>query len=104
MGMYNNMVGRVVGNSTGAKALEMMGPMAKGVSRHAGAASARMGMRGVSSSGVGGSLYRAGATAASAVARHPMRSIGAAGAGVGTMGAAGYGMHRRGGSQNYPMY
>ena len=104
MGMYSNMVGRVAGTSSGAKAVATMGPLTRGISRHAGAASARMGMRGASSSGVGGSLYRAGATAASAIARHPMRSIGAAGVAGGSAVGGMAGNGRRRGSQNYPMY
>ena len=102
MGMYSGMVGKVAGSSTGAKALGMMGPMAARVSRGAGRASATMGMRGASSSGARSAMYGAGATAASAIARHPMRSIGAAGAGLGAMGGMAAG--RRRGSQNYPMY
>ena len=104
MGMYSGMVGRVAGTSTGARALGMMGPMAKSVSRGAGRASATMGMRSASSSGATSAMYGAGAKAASAIARHPMRSIGAggmaAGAGLGAMAGDG----RRKGSQNYPMY
>jgi hypothetical protein len=78
--------------------------MAKSVSRGAGRASATMGMRSASSSGATSAMYGAGAKAASAIARHPMRSIGAggmaAGAGLGAMAGDG----RRKGSQNYPMY
>lgn len=104
MGMYNNMVGRVVGNSTGAKALEMMGPTAARVRTGALKAEARFAGIYGSKRGVQERMAHRGMKAAGAIADHPMRSIGAAGAGLGTMGAAGYGMHRRKGSQNYPMY
>lgn len=101
MGMYSSMVGKIAGSSSGAKALGMMGPMAARVARGVGNASADMGMKSMATSGIKSRMYGAGATAASAVARHPMRAIG--GAGVAT-GAAGYGASRRRGSQNYPMY
>lgn len=101
MGMYSSMVKGVTGSSMGAKALGMMGPLAKNVSRGVGNASARMGMKAMNSSGARSAMYGTGMRAASAVARHPMRSIGAAGAGLGAMG---YGASRRRGSQNYPMY
>jgi hypothetical protein len=104
MGMYNNMVGRVVGNSSGAKALGMMGPTAARVVKGAQKAEARFAGIYGSKRGVAEKMALKGMKAAGAVAAHPMRSIGAAGAGVGAMGAAGYGMHRRKGSQNYPMY
>lgn len=99
--MYGRMVSAVTGSSIGAKALGMMGPTAAAVSRGAGRASARMGMKSMATSGARSRMYGAGATAASAVARHPMRSIGGAGVGL---GVAGYGASRRRGSQNYPMY
>lgn len=102
MGMYSGMVGKIAGSSTGARALEMMGPMAERVASGAGKASGRMGSGIIRSSGVKSSMYKTGMRAASAVANHPMRSIGAAGAGVGAMGAMAAG--RRRGSQNYPMY
>lgn len=99
---YSGMVGKVAGSSTGARALKMMGPMAAKVAEGATAASGRMGAKVLGSSGARSSMYKAGMRAAGAVASHPMRSIGAAGVGLGA--AAGYGAMRRRGSQNYPMY
>jgi hypothetical protein len=99
--MYGRMVSAVTGSSSGAKALGALAPMARAVSQGAGRASATMGMRSMATSGARSRMYGAGATAASAIARHPMRAIGGAGVGL---GAAGYGASRRRGSQNYPMY
>jgi len=99
--MYGRMVSAITGSSSGAKALGMLGPLAKRVTKSAGNASVDMAIRAGGSSGLKRSMYVAGAKTASAVARHPMRTIGATGLGA---GAAGYGAMRRRGSQNYPMY
>jgi hypothetical protein len=99
--MYGRMVSAVTGSSSGARALSALAPMARAVSRGAGNASASMGMAAGRTSGIRSRAYGAGASAASAIARHPMRAIGGAGVGL---GAAGYGASRRRGSQNYPMY
>lgn len=99
--MYGRMVSAVTGSSTGARALEMLGPLAKSVTRRAGKASMDLGIAAGKTSGIRSRAYAAGNTAASAVARHPMRTIGGAGVGL---GAAGYASSRRRGSQNYPMY
>jgi len=88
-----------VGMSSGAKALQGIGGrVAKGVTR----AGIAMG-RGAET----GSMRRNVATAVARTGRslggnNTMRTGGAV-VGMG-IGAAGYGMHRRRGSQNYPMY